>query len=438
MVFEANLPDNELGFLGSLNLDFGADGGSLTFDLALEGTTAPFTAGGETVTYSVSDDGQILTAASASGTVLTIELGAPEDDRFTAELLRPIDHVGGSDDLFQLVLDLRATDGDGDFITVTDGLRLFIVDDEPTVDVEGAGGVLTLDRLDETPADSFVPGDDNAGDDEPATAGAIGTVITDDDAVADLFLDDQIDSGADEPASVETVYSLILRDGAGAAVGTGSPVATALFGLGDGDGIREFPSELVFLVQVSDTVIEGRVGGVGGAAVLRITLDLTEPDNPLLQVDQLGPLDHPVSGDGPLADHDDAAILELLNATVDTAGISVVKTTTVTDFDGDSATDSAEVNITAQIVIEDDGPSAGALTGSVDEDLLPGGLEGGPGDIDGGAGTVTDVATGTLPFDFGRDGAGGIDFAAMDGLNGQAIAGSSTTVDYSWNGAATP
>jgi hypothetical protein len=38
--------------------------------------------------------------------------------------------------------------------------------------------------------------------------------------------------------------------------------------------------------------------------------------------------------------------------------VSVEKTTVVTDGDGDTATDSAEVNITSSIVIEDDGPNA--------------------------------------------------------------------------------
>ncbi|WP_120077030.1 Ig-like domain-containing protein, partial [Aurantiacibacter odishensis] len=66
-------------------------------------------------------------------------------------------------------------------------------------------------------------------------------------------------------------------------------------------------------------------------------------------------------------------------------------TYTATDANGNSATGTITIDII------DDVPQANSVTvsGQVDEDALPGGIEGGPGDIDGGAGTTTQVATGT-------------------------------------------
>ena len=263
-VFEEDLPDSEIGFTGVFNIDFGtdgpADGGGLTFDPLLDGTTAPFTAGGETVTYSLSADGQILTASSASGTVFTVELGNPEPELFTVELLRAVDHdagVNGSQFLLEAAFDLRVTDGDGDFLVLEDALEIAIFDDEPTVDVEAGEGVLGLDHFDETPADSAVPGDDNAGDDEPADPGAIGTVRSDPGAVAGLFLPDQIDTGNDLPATIETVYSLILRDGVSQP--SDGPVQTDFFGLGNADGVPDV-DERVHLFRISDTEIVGVMG----------------------------------------------------------------------------------------------------------------------------------------------------------------------------------
>ena len=73
----------------------------------------------------------------------------------------------------------------------------------------------------------------------------------------------------------------------------------------------------------------------------------------------------------------------------------------VTDGDLDTA------NGTLTINVDDDTPTANdvLITGIVDEDALPGGIEGGPSDADNGAGTYTDTATGSAAglFNSGAD-----------------------------------
>ncbi|WP_226699900.1 DUF5801 repeats-in-toxin domain-containing protein [Qipengyuania gaetbuli] len=72
--------------------------------------------------------------------------------------------------------------------------------------------------------------------------------------------------------------------------------------------------------------------------------------------------------------------------------------------DGDLDTDDGTLTIN----IDDDTPTANAVlvAGIVDEDALPGGIEGGPSDADNGAGTYTDTASGSAAalFNAGADG----------------------------------
>jgi hypothetical protein len=73
-------------------------------------------------------------------------------------------------------------------------------------------------------------------------------------------------------------------------------------------------------------------------------------------------------------------------------------------------------------------PEAGPASATVDDEGLAGGIAGGTGDVAGEATTFND----TLPFNFGPDGAGSIDFAAMAG---QTATVGTETVTYSWSDA---
>jgi hypothetical protein len=110
----------------------------------------------------------------------------------------------------------------------------------------------------------------------------------------------------------------------------------------------------------------------------------------------------------------------------------------VTDEDGATAT--APVTITIN-----DTPSAGTAEIAIDEDGddpdsglpgLPGGLEGGPGDLAGVGTTETDF----LDYDFGFDGPGDVTFAALHGTgvedeNGVPVTAGGQALTWDWDGA---
>jgi len=98
-------------------------------------------------------------------------------------------------------------------------------------------------------------------------------------------------------------------------------------------------------------------------------------------------------------------------------------TYTVTDG---SKTDTATITINVDSV-PDVGQQAQA---QVDEDLLPGVVEGGVGDIDSGAGTVTDVFNGTILFD--STDIVSIDFSTVDADPASFTSGGET-VTYTWD-----
>ncbi|WP_337133545.1 DUF5801 repeats-in-toxin domain-containing protein, partial [Staphylococcus aureus] len=103
---------------------------------------------------------------------------------------------------------------------------------------------------------------------------------------------------------------------------------------------------------------------------------------------------------------------------------------TVVDQDGDSVTRQVTVQVGDAHVPTIDTPEGDAVVALVDDDGLAGGNPGGEGDLAGQGGDET-TFSGTLAFDYGDDGAGGVDFAAMHGQTGTL---GTETITYSWDG----
>ncbi|WP_152029098.1 enhanced entry virulence factor RtxA [Legionella pneumophila] len=93
-----------------------------------------------------------------------------------------------------------------------------------------------------------------------------------------------------------------------------------------------------------------------------------------------------------------------------------------TDSDGDTVVAAADGLV---VTVDDDTPIAGAISVVADEDNLPRGNN----DTASGDAAQSNL-TGTLPVNFGADGAGSIDFQGMHGTT--AVIGN-TNITYNWN-----
>ncbi len=75
---------------GTLANNYGADGGSIRFDSALNGINSGMTSGGLSITYSLSSNGTVLTAATAAGTVFIATL-QPASATYQVQMIGEVD-----------------------------------------------------------------------------------------------------------------------------------------------------------------------------------------------------------------------------------------------------------------------------------------------------------------------------------------------------------
>ena len=243
----------------------------------------------------------------------------------------------------QLQYEVTRTDGDGDTVTQsatvdligTQGSGISFEDDAPTAGLTVQAGATVV--VDESIGQ-------NAGETEGGAAG-LGQV---------------------------TVLGTTLF-GASPVTGQDNEGATVAFSLsvvgGGVTGLFSTDNQAITLFNNAGT-IEGRYGA--GIVAFTLTIDALTGNVTLTQLQSLR---HPTGG---LASPDEAVSLA-------TGALQAVLT--VTDGDGDIATSAADLG-GGVIRFEDDAPIAvaGTSTGTVDEDGLPNGIEGGPGDVDPGAG----------------------------------------------------
>ena len=129
-------PDTKLA-TGSLasQVSFGADEEG-TFSMLPDTSELPeLTSGGIPVTYLV--EGNVLTAMAGEVPVFTLTVQS--DGHFSFLLQGPLDHApGGGENLLLLNMSsiVKATDADGDSITLDKDFFIKIVDDVPTVDID--------------------------------------------------------------------------------------------------------------------------------------------------------------------------------------------------------------------------------------------------------------------------------------------------------------
>ncbi len=216
----------------------------------------------------------------------------------------------------------------------------------------------------------------NFKDDGPtlAASGAIPTLIVDETVL-----------GTDDTKSFASVFVPTYgADGAGT-------VGNYVLGIksdGVASGLVDVASNSSIVLKLNGNVVEGHVGTTAGALAFTLTVNAAGD----VKLDQILAVKHPNA-----ADADDAVTLSATDL--------ITLTATVTDKDGD--TNTATALIGKSLSFEDDGPSAVADTGSVNEGALL---------------TVT-AAGGVLAND--QSGADG--YQATGGVVGVRAAGGDTT-----------
>lgn len=130
----------------SLNVDWNSDdanaGGANDRSVAFTTSAAPsgLTSNGQTIIYTLSDNGMLLTATAGARTVFTVQLSDTGNGTYTFNLLDNLDHAGANGASLPLTFSFTATDSDGD-TTSPASFTVNVTDDSPSI---GTPDVLTL------------------------------------------------------------------------------------------------------------------------------------------------------------------------------------------------------------------------------------------------------------------------------------------------------
>ncbi|MGY6566031.1 MAG: retention module-containing protein [Halomonadaceae bacterium] len=309
--------------------------------------------GQETIVYSWDAGSNTLTAFSPGRELNIFTIELnPSTGAFTLTQLNNLLHEEGTDEAVTGLV-YTVTSSSG---TATGTLNITILDDSPSVEV----GSVEL--------------------------GQIALVVYDKETVGDVSVATGNVSSAFESA-VSVNYG---ADGAGSTVidGYGLTLGNVEHGLTSGG------EQIVFSLE--DGVVIGRAGDT---EVLRIEIDA---DTGVVTLTQSAPVDHPEQG-------------------VDSVGlpaglVGVVATVTVTDADGDVASDSLSADLSGTISIVDDMPSIDPNPGDLAELEVDESAFGEPATVDfSGAFTVV----------FGADGEGSVSYSLS--VEGDGSTGLTTT-----------
>ena len=277
--------------------------------------TAPASATDASVAFAVSVDGAgVVTLTQYQ----QIDHPAASDPSGTAAPFD--DHVAVlANGKITLTASSTITDNDGDTAsdseTIDLGGNIAFADHGPDITLTLAG---TQIRIDET--DGVVA----AGGEVDPAGGNLGTVTM---TAASLFTLTNTVTSADAPTSY--AYSLVL------------PSEGANSGL-----LLSTTNAAILLYTAAPGVIEGRVGGVGGAVAFTVSVN---PTSGAVTVTQNLAVEHPTGGAS--YDEDSSPLA---------AGALSLRVT-ATDFDGD--TDTANVDLGSIIRFEDDGPTINVTKG---------------------------------------------------------------------------
>lgn len=362
------------------NARWGADGFGSAIAVTVGGERFGIPAGGSTTVY-FDADGELQEGSEDAAAQLVVN----SDGTYTIEMLGAMYHGGEDEDLLSLPpIFVTGVDGDGDPVDV--GINITVQDDIPTIDVGLAdyyGEDVTLTTQDaETIGDAY----------DFASASFAG------------FFAQTSSVGADAP-------------------GTAPALA---FGLSIGEiadtGLTSESNPITLAMDGNDIVGSTTVGTGEDAITTPIFRISVDEATGVVTLTQYAQLDHVGEGEDGDATNNSASFVGLPEGS-----ILLTAAASITDADGDTATDSENLDISGAFGFDDDVPTVdvNALVQLDDE-----GLEDG---IPGGLDDVADEAitfSGTLAHAYGADGPGNINFASMDGQTGMV---GIEEVTYAWD-----
>jgi hypothetical protein len=289
--------------------------GDLTWGLQLAGTLPS-----SDFSFIAGPNGSVLVQQVQNGnpvTVLTITV-VSDTGAFTVTENNPILHPpGDNENNVVIVANYTVTDEDGDVAVGT--LTINVDDDTPTVNVQAgpdADVILTTDDH-----DTIGTGPAPAGQDSASTSINFGGVFT----------GTTVSPGAD-----------------GAGPGTGSTYALAVTGSASGLESHDHP---INLFLVGGVVVGSTAASAGLIDASNTIFTVSTTNTGIVTLTQFQQIDHPLQAgpnDAPFADQF-ASLADGL--------VTLTRSETVVDHDGDSVTGSATVNIGANLHFTDDGPT---------------------------------------------------------------------------------
>ena len=208
-------------------------------------------------------------------------------------------------------------------------------------------------------------------------------------AAADALAVDETNLDGNATANYADNFGGTPSYGADGAGTVNSVYALGVSAAGADSGLDDVATGTNVLVYLEGTQVVGRAGSASSAIVFAVSVSAAG----VVSLDQQRALVHPNA-----TNPDDAV------SPVGTNLITLTRTDTITDKDGDSNTGNAMIDITAALSFKDDGPSVSVNAGvQLDDDALANGLAGGIGDDADATNT-----TGTLGYAYGADGMGSV------------------------------
>ncbi|GGD73717.1 DUF5801 repeats-in-toxin domain-containing protein [Croceicoccus mobilis] len=365
--------DASADFAGAFTIVAGADGAdSVTYVLGVSAAGADSgltdTASGEAILLYV-EGGEVVGRVGGESGDIAFTVSVDATGTVTLDQLRAIYHSGPADPIESgdaaetlssadlITLTATVTDGDGDMAsdTLNIGQSLMFEDDGPAITADAA-----IDAGMAMTSDATLPDSDATSLDLSAVFGFSGA-----------------DYGEDGAGSTTESYSLSLL------VAEGSP-----------SGLTSGGEAIVLSVYGDGSVVTGSTGE-GTVFTITVAADGT------LTLDQLATVDHAMGSD---------------LATLADGLVQADYSVTITDGDGDSVTQTANIDLGGNIAFGDDTPTitatGGAIAATLDESPLP-------ADGDGIASVTVDYS-GSFSGDYGADGAGSTTYALT--LNGSDVA----------------